>query len=71
MTEKTMRHLATAIVERAIADWHKAVMLLAYNPEYSYALDIKREVEAFFTNEWFDVLCEINPGITTIELQEP
>ena len=70
MTEKIMRHLATAIVERAVTDWRKAVSQLVDNPEYRYALKTKREVEEFFEHEWFAFLCEINPEFTTIELQE-
>ncbi len=70
MTEKIMRHLATAIVERAVTDWRKAVSQLADNPEYRYALETKREIEEFFDTDWFDFLCEINPEFTTIELQE-
>ena len=70
MTENTMRLFVTAIVERALKDWRKAVALLADNPEYSYALETKREIEEFFANEWFEFLCEITPELTTIDLQE-
>ena len=34
MTETTMRIFAVAIVERAVADWHKAMSQLKENPEY-------------------------------------
>jgi hypothetical protein len=70
MTEKTMRLFVTAIVERALKDWRKAVDLLADNPDYPYALETKQEIEEFFADEWFEFLCEISPELTTIYLQE-
>ena len=70
MTEASMRHLAAAIVERALSDWHKAVSQLEGNPDYTYAWADKDEIERFFASEWFELLCEINPDFTKIHLQE-
>jgi hypothetical protein len=70
MTEASMRHLASAIVDRAVADWHKAVSLLEGNPDYVYAWADKDEIERFFESEWFALLCDINPEYTKIHLQE-
>jgi hypothetical protein len=70
MTEASMRHLATAIVERAVTDWHKAVSQLEGNPDYVYAWATKDEIERFFESEWFELLCEISPDLTKIHLQE-
>ncbi|MDA3835228.1 MAG: hypothetical protein PF495_17725 [Spirochaetales bacterium] len=65
MTDTIMRILAAALV-----DWRKAVTLLVDNPDYRYALATKQEVEEFFTDEWFEFLCNINPEFTNIHLQE-
>ena len=70
MTETSMRHLAAAIVERAVTDWHKAVSQLEDNPDYVYAWADKDEIECFFESEWFELLCEISPDLTKIHLQE-
>ncbi|MFA7019900.1 MAG: hypothetical protein WC239_13055 [Sphaerochaetaceae bacterium] len=70
MTEASMRHLAAAIVERAITDWHKAVSQLESNPDYVYAWATKDEIERFFESKWFELLCEISPDFTKIHLQE-
>ena len=70
MTETSMRHLAAAIVERAVTDWHKAVSQLEDNPDYEYAWAAKDEIERFFESEWFFLLCEISPDLTKIHLQE-
>jgi hypothetical protein len=70
MTEASMRHLAAAIVERAVSDWHKAVSQLESNPDYLYAWADKDEIERFFESEWFSLLCEISPDLTKIHLQE-
>jgi hypothetical protein len=70
MTETSMRHLAAAIVERAVTDWHKAMSQLEDNPDYLYAWADKDEIERFFESEWFDFLCDINPDFTKIHLQE-
>jgi hypothetical protein len=70
MTEASMRHLAAAIVERAVTDWHKAVSQLEDNPDYVYAWATKDEIERFFESEWFELLCEISPDFTKIHLQE-
>jgi hypothetical protein len=70
MTEASMRHLAAAIVERAVTDWHKAVLQLEGNPDYEYAWATKDEIEQFFESEWFELLCDINPEYTKIHLQE-
>jgi hypothetical protein len=70
MTETSMKHLASAIVERALSDWHKAVSQLEANPDYEYAWADKDEIERFFESEWFDLLCEISPDLTKIHLQE-
>ena len=70
MTEASMRHLAAAIVERALSDWNKAVSQLEGNPDYEYAWADKDEIKRFFESEWFDLLCEISPDLTKIHLQE-
>jgi hypothetical protein len=70
MTKTSMRHLAAAIVDRAVMDWHKAVSQLEGNPDYVYAWATKDEVESFFESEWFGLLCEISPDLTKIHLQE-
>ncbi|PKL10355.1 MAG: hypothetical protein CVV48_05385 [Spirochaetae bacterium HGW-Spirochaetae-4] len=70
MTEASMRHLAAAIVERAVTDWHKAVSQLESNPDYVYAWATKDEIERFFESKWFELLCEISPDFTKIHLQE-
>ena len=70
MTEASMKHLAAAIVERALSDWKKAVSQLEDNPDYEYAWADKDEIESFFESEWFSLLCEINPDFTKIHLQE-
>ena len=70
MTETSMKHLAAAIVERAVTDWHKAVSQLEDNPDYEYAWYDKDEIERFFESEWFELLCEISPDFTKIHLQE-
>lgn len=70
MTEASMRHLAAAIVDRAVMDWHKAMSQLEDNPDYLYAWADKDEIERFFESEWFDFLCDINPDFTKIHLQE-
>ena len=70
MTETSMKHLAAAIVERAVTDWHKAVSQLEGNPDYEYAWADKDEIECFFESEWFELLCEISPDLTKIHLQE-
>ncbi|HKL58452.1 MAG TPA: hypothetical protein VJ863_01025 [Sphaerochaeta sp.] len=70
MSEKSMRLLAAAVIERAVTDWRKAVSLLDENPDYQYALEIKYEVEEFFAGQWFALLCDINPDFTKIHLQE-
>jgi hypothetical protein len=70
MTEASMRHLAAAIVERAVMDWHKATSQLEDNPDYEYAWAAKDEIERFFESEWFSLLCEISPDLTKIHLQE-
>jgi len=70
MTETSMRHLAAAIVERAVTDWHKAVSQLESNPDYVYAWATKDEIERFFESKWFELLCEISPDFTKIHLQE-
>ena len=70
MTEASMRHLAAAIVERAVTDWHKAVSQLESNPDYVYAWATKDEIEKFFESKWFELLCEISPDFTKIHLQE-
>jgi len=70
MTETTMRIFAVAIVERAVADWHKAMSQLEDNPDYQYAWETKDEIERFFESEWFGLLCDINPDFTIIHLQE-
>jgi hypothetical protein len=57
-------------VDRAVADWHKAVSRLEDNPDYEYAWAAKDEIERFFESEWFALLCEISPDLTTIHLQE-
>lgn len=70
MTEASIRHLAAAIVERAVVDWHKAVSQLEGNPDYVYAWATKDEIERFFESKWFELLCEISPDFTKIHLQE-
>ncbi|MEA5033552.1 MAG: hypothetical protein VB025_15515 [Sphaerochaeta sp.] len=70
MTEASMRHLAAAVVDRALADWHKAVSQLESNPDYVYAWATKDEIERFFESKWFELLCEISPDFTKIHLQE-
>ncbi len=70
MTETSMQLLAAAIVERAVADWHKAMSQLEDNPDYEYAWATKDEIERFFESEWFELLCEISPDLTKIHLQE-
>jgi len=70
MTEASMRHLAAAIVERALSDWRKAVGQLKDNPDYTYAWETKDEIERFFESGWFELLCEISPDLTKIHLQE-
>jgi hypothetical protein len=70
MTEASMRHLAAAIVERAVTDWHKAVFQLESNSDYVYAWATKDEIERFFESKWFELLCEISPDFTKIHLQE-
>jgi len=70
MTKASMKHLAAAIVERALFDWHKAVSQLEGNPDYEYAWAAKDEIERFFESEWFSLLCEISPDLTKIHLQE-
>ncbi len=70
MTEASMKHLAAAIVDRAVSDWHKAVSQLEDNPDYLYAWADKDEIERFFESEWFELLCEISPDLTKIHLQE-
>ena len=70
MTEASMRHLASAIVDRAVTDWHKAMSQLEGNPDYVYAWAAKDEIERFFESEWFGLLCEISPDLTKIHLQE-
>ena len=70
MKESTMQLLAAAIVERAIDDWHKAITLLAGNPDYLYAIETKQEIEEFFESQWFEFLCDIHPDLTKVHLQE-
>ena len=70
MTETSIKHLAAAIVDRAVTDWHKAVSQLEGNPAYVYAWATKDEIERFFESEWFSLLCEISPDLTKIHLQE-
>ena len=70
MTEASMRHLAAAIVERAVMDWHKVHLLLKENPAYVPALETKAEIERFFQGRWFEFLCDFNPDFTKIHLQE-
>ena len=70
MTETSMKHLAAAIVDRAVMDWHKAMSQLEDNPDYVYAWATKDEIERFFESEWFGFLCDINPDFTKIHLQE-
>jgi hypothetical protein len=70
MTEASTRHLAAAIVDRAVSDWNKAVSQLEGNPDYVYAWATKDEIENFFESEWFELLCEISPDFTKIHLQE-
>ena len=70
MSGESMKLLVSAIIERAVNDWRKAVSLLDESPDYQYALNTKREVEEFFAGEWFTLLCEFNPDFTKIHLQE-
>jgi hypothetical protein len=70
MTEASMRHLAAAIMERALSDWRKAVGQLKDNPDYIYAWETKDEIERFFESGWFALLCDINPEYTKIRLEE-
>jgi hypothetical protein len=70
MTKASMKHLAAAIVDRAVSDWNKAVSQLEDNPDYEYAWADKDEIERFFESEWFELLCEISPDFTKIHLQE-
>ena len=70
MTETSMKHLAAAIVDRAVSDWNKAVSQLEDNPDYEYAWYDKDEIERFFESEWFEFLCDFNPDFTKIHLQE-
>ena len=70
MSESMMRLLASAIFNRAVEDYRKALSLLQKNPEYTRAIEMRDEIEEFFDDEWFDFLCGINPEILRIYTQE-
>jgi hypothetical protein len=62
--------LATAIAIQAVKDYRKAMGQLKLNPHcYSAILTIK-EVKRFFSSEWYQTLCQLNPGIIGIADKE-
>ena len=70
MSESTMKLLATAIFNRAVEDYRKALFMLQKNPDYNKANEMKDEIEEFFKTEWFDFLCRINPELSRMYKQE-
>ena len=70
MTQKSTRKFVVAIAERAQRDWLKAVAQLQDNPDYQHAWETKQEIEEFFSGEWFQFLCDIEPELGNIDLQE-
>lgn len=57
---KAYRLLVAGITVRAVEDYKRAVRQLENNPKYEQAIRTKKEIEAFFSSEWFMFLCEIN-----------
>jgi len=60
MSENGYRNLADAIIMQAVHDYRRAVQQLIRKPYGATALHDKQDVEAFFQNDWFRVLSDLD-----------
>ncbi len=68
--EEGYRVLIKNIVMQAVFDYKKAVGMLRRCPKCRVALGTKKEVEAFFTSEWFNDLTNLDGKKVLERLQE-
>ena len=57
------RSLAAAIATQAVKDYRIAMKNLTMNPHNDNAIRTRDSVKLFFESEWYQTLCDVNPGI--------
>ncbi|MFA7034615.1 MAG: hypothetical protein WC166_08190 [Bacteroidales bacterium] len=55
--------LVAAIATQAVKDYRKAQERLAADPLCESAAHTLDEVRRFFRSDWYQTLCDVNPGI--------
>ena len=64
------RCLVTAIATQAVKDYRKAQERLSIDPHSENAIHTVDEMRRFFRSDWYQMLCDVNPGIIGMAQKE-
>lgn len=59
--EDCYKNLALVIVKKALSDYVIECKKLAKNPENTYAMHNKSQIERFFHSPWYSLMCDVDP----------